>query len=213
MQTKKQQCNLLMGTTDFLLFGAGGHARVVASGVEANKASLLGVFDSNSKIETLDGVPNLGDYDPSQYPNAKVLLCVGDNQLRAKIAPTIQHAFGTLIHPSAIVDRLVTLGEGTQVIQGAIINRGTTVGKHCIINTASSIDHDCQIGDFVHIAPKATLCGAITIGEGSLIGAGATVLPNLTIGENVQVGAGAVVTKDIPSNTIVAGVPAKINVR
>ena len=42
------------------------------------------------------------------------------------------------------------------------------------------------------------------------IGAGAIILPGVTVGENAIVAAGAVVTKDVPDNTVVAGVPAKI---
>lgn len=42
------------------------------------------------------------------------------------------------------------------------------------------------------------------------IGAAATILPGVTIGENSIVAAGAVVNKDVPANTIVGGVPAKI---
>ena len=42
------------------------------------------------------------------------------------------------------------------------------------------------------------------------IGANATVVPGVTIGENSIVAAGAVVTKDVPPNTIVGGVPAKV---
>ena len=38
----------------------------------------------------------------------------------------------------------------------------------------------------------------------------ATILPGVTIGENAVVAAGAVVSKDVPANTIVGGVPAKI---
>ncbi|MGL4850586.1 MAG: DapH/DapD/GlmU-related protein [Clostridium sp.] len=49
------------------------------------------------------------------------------------------------------------------------------------------------------------------------IGAGATICPGVTIGENSIIGAGSVVTKDVPTNTVYAGVPAKfiknINVR
>lgn len=49
----------------------------------------------------------------------------------------------------------------------------------------------------------------VTIKKGSVIGAGATILPGITIGEKSFVAAGSVVTKDVTSNTIVAGVPAK----
>lgn len=50
----------------------------------------------------------------------------------------------------------------------------------------------------------------VVIKKGAWIGAGATVLPGVTVGENAIVAAGAVVGKDVPPNTIVGGVPAKV---
>lgn len=50
----------------------------------------------------------------------------------------------------------------------------------------------------------------IVIKRKAWLGAGVTVLPGVTIGENAIVGAGSVVTKNVPDNTIMAGVPAKI---
>ncbi|KAF1682473.1 MULTISPECIES: sugar O-acetyltransferase [unclassified Veillonella] len=49
----------------------------------------------------------------------------------------------------------------------------------------------------------------ITIGNDVWIGGNVTILPGVTIGDNVVVAAGAVVTNDVPSNTLVGGVPAK----
>ena len=48
------------------------------------------------------------------------------------------------------------------------------------------------------------------IKKGASVGSSATILAGITVGEKAIVGAGAVVTKDVPPNTIVAGVPAKI---
>ena len=50
----------------------------------------------------------------------------------------------------------------------------------------------------------------VLIDENAWLGANSTVLPGVTVGKNAVVAAGAVVTKDVPANTVVAGVPAKI---
>ena len=49
-----------------------------------------------------------------------------------------------------------------------------------------------------------------TLGNNVLVGAGAKVLGSITIGNNVKIGAGSVVVKDVPSDTTVVGIPAKI---
>lgn len=55
----------------------------------------------------------------------------------------------------------------------------------------------------------ADVFGKIVIGDNVHIGFDAIIMPGVTIGNNVIVGCGAVVTKDVPDNTIVAGVPAR----
>lgn len=52
--------------------------------------------------------------------------------------------------------------------------------------------------------------GMITVGNNVHIGMNVVVMPNVNIGDNVVIGCGAVVTKDIPSNSIAVGVPARI---
>ena len=48
------------------------------------------------------------------------------------------------------------------------------------------------------------------IGDNCVIGVGACIFGTPVIGDNVTIGANSVVTKDVPSNCIVAGVPAKV---
>tara|TARA_B100000767_G_scaffold19422_1_gene17733 strand:- start:169 stop:792 length:624 start_codon:yes stop_codon:yes gene_type:complete len=200
-----------METTNYILIGGGGHARVLSSIIEAQKDSqLLGIFDNNRQLSELDGIKNFIEYTPDIFPKAIAIIAIGDNLIRQKHALIIKHSFGRLVYPSAAIDSLCSLGHGTVVMHQSCIQRGTQIGNHGIINTASIIDHDCVLGDFVHIAPNATLCGGVHIGHGTLIGAGVTVIPNIKIGNQVTVGAGTVVTKDIPHGAIVVGNPGKI---
>jgi len=107
-------------------------------------------------------------------------------------------------------------------------------GKHTKIGRNVFINFDCvfldlggiTIEDNVQIAPKVSLLSEghptsiadrhslipkpIHIKKNAWIGANATILQGVTIGENAVVAAGAVVSKDVPDNTIVGGVPAKI---
>lgn len=56
----------------------------------------------------------------------------------------------------------------------------------------------------------ADVFGKITIGDNVNIGWNAIILPGVTIGDNCVIGAGAVVTKDVPSNSVAAGCPARV---
>jgi len=122
------------------------------------------------------------------------------------------------------------IDESTTVFTPLYINYGknTVIGKNVFIN------FDCVfldlggivIEDNVLIAPKVSLLteghpieaenrqsltvAPIHLKKNAWIGANATILPGVTIGENAVVAAGSVVSKDVPDNTIVGGIPAKI---
>ncbi|GAA6381914.1 hypothetical protein I2900191A2_05600 [Intestinibacter bartlettii] len=65
--------------------------------------------------------------------------------------------------------------------------------------------HDASTKEFLNY----TKIGRVNIGNNVFIGAESVVLPNVTIGDNVVIGANSTVTKDIPSNSVYAGNPAK----
>lgn len=106
--------------------------------------------------------------------------------------------------------------------------RSISLGKNVFINHACSfldiggitIEDDVQIGPRVNLTSenhpldpadrKTLLPGPIIIKRNAWIGAGATILPGVTIGENAVVAAGAIVSRDVPPNTVVAGIPAKV---
>jgi sugar O-acyltransferase (sialic acid O-acetyltransferase NeuD family) len=188
------------------LYGASGHAMVIMDILKANGISIQGLVDDNPERNELLGYPVFhGKTDA--FP---LIISIGNNKIRKKIAETYPAEFGTAVHPSAIVSEHAEIGEGTVVMQGAIIQTCAKVGKHCIINTGASVDHECQIEDYVHVSPHATLCGNVHVGEGTWIGAGTTVIQGVKIGKWCMVGAGSVVTKDIPDGVLAVGNRCKI---
>jgi sugar O-acyltransferase (sialic acid O-acetyltransferase NeuD family) len=192
-----------------VLFGASGHGKIAGAILRQLNEPFI-FLDENTALPSLffDTKVIIG-YKNLKEQQAEILISIGNNTTRQKVAHEITHNFFTLLSPNAFIDDTVSIGEGSLVCNHSTIQVDSKIGKHVIINTGASIDHDCTISDFVHIAPQATLCGSITVGKKTFIGANTTVLPNLTIGENVTIGAGSVVTKDIPDNSIYLGNPAK----
>ena len=72
------------------------------------------------------------------------------------------------------------------------------------------ITHDGGVWVLRKDYPDVDVFGKIVIGNNVFIGFNAIVMPGVVIGDNCVIGAGSVVTKSIPSNSVVAGVPAKL---
>lgn len=85
---------------------------------------------------------------------------------------------------------------------GVTIGDGALIGHNAVLAT---LNHGFAPEDRQSLYPAP-----IAIGNNVWLGANCTVLPGVTIGDNAIVAAGAVVTKDVPKNTIVGGVPAKV---
>lgn len=84
------------------------------------------------------------------------------------------------------------------------------IGSNVHITTGCQfVTHDGGTLALRHLEPTLEITAPIIIGNNVYIGMNSTVLPGVTIGDNVVVGCGSVVTKDVPSNCVVAGVPAK----
>ena len=193
-----------------ILYGAGGHANVVISCLEENNIKVFGIFDDNPNLTDFGGIKVFGEYEKNIMPDEKIIISIGDNVTRRKISKKIIHKYGSVIHSSAIVDRLTNIGKGSVIFHNSVIQRHVSIGKHVIVNTASSVDHDCKIEDFVHIAPNATLCGEVFVDMGTLIGAGSVIKPGVKIGKWCIIAVGAVIIRDVPDFSVVIGNPGRI---
>lgn len=156
------------------------------------------------------------------------------------------------IHPTALIEDGVTIGDHSSVWDNVHIRKNARIGHHVSIGEKSYIAYDVKIGNFVKLNAFVYICAQVEIEDmcmisagtvftndlfpramnkeltdletsdpteetlwtvvkqGSTIGANATIGPGITLGAFCMVGMGAVVTKNIPSQALVVGNPARI---
>ncbi len=155
--------------------------------------------------------------------------------MRSNASGSCQHGGMTTDSRAADVDPSVRLmgpdiviGRGTRIYRNGEILGPVQIGAHVFINTGAYIRPGTTIGDRVNLGPFVRLItdtheigphhrragegrnDPIRIGDGTWIGAGATVVGGVTIGSGCVVAAGSVVTEDVPDDTMVGGVPARV---
>ena len=202
-----------------VVFGAGGHAKVVIDIIEQQGSyEIAGLLDDDirRKGSRFFGYTVLGtraDLPDLRWAELRLaIVAIGDNAGRAAVAALLAQQgwqFATAVHPCASIGRGVEIAPGCVVMAGCVVNADARLGAHAIINTGATIDHDCRIEDAVHIAPGCHLCGGVSVGRHSFLGAGTTVTPGVRIGNKVIVGAGSTVIRDIGDEAKVSGVPAR----
>ncbi len=206
-----------------VLMGAGGHAKVIIEIIRKYHPAfhIVGITDKDeAKIgQSVLGVPVIGTDDIlvelAGKGVRKALITLGmveSFQPRLKLYRKARESgfeLVSVVHGASVVSDSAEFGDGNALMAGSIINAGVRVGSNCILNTGCIIEHDCILGNNIHVAPGATLSGGVTIGDNCLIGAGAVVIQGIRIGENCIIGAGSAVVRDIPPNSVVAGVPAR----
>jgi UDP-N-acetylbacillosamine N-acetyltransferase len=210
----------VMQAMDLVIWGASGHAMVVADIIRlCGDYRIVGFLDDSPAREgsefcgatVLGGREQLDALRDSGVKN--IILAFGDCEARLALSDLVRRKgfdLATAVHPRAVVAGDVEIQRGTVVVAGAAINPGARIGDSAIINTSATIDHECLIGDAVHIGPGARLGGRVIVGSAAWVGIGATVRDRVTVGARAVIGAGAVVLDDIPAGVVAYGVPAKV---
>jgi sugar O-acyltransferase (sialic acid O-acetyltransferase NeuD family) len=160
-------------------------------------------------LKTFDEVAEIFETESNEF-----VLGVGTPIIRFKLFKQLEKLGGKLvsaISPYAKIGKHGNdVGKGCSIMTGAIVTSDVKIGIGCLLNLNSTIGHDSVIGDFVELSPGVAISGRCRVGSFSNIGTNATLLPGIEIGENVVVAAGCVVTKNIPSNSVVVGLPGVV---
>ena len=181
-------------TWEFLGFIADGAANPEA--IAARDAAILGELDF---VDSLD---------PKEVEYVIGIGSPADRQRLDSILTSKGFSAATVIHPSAVIGSLTTLGPGCYIGAQAVLTTAVSLGRHVHVNVQASISHDCVLGDYVAVNPGAHIAGHVTLGEGVYVGIGAIFKEMTHVGAWSVIGAGAVVIKDVLPSVTVAGVPA-----
>lgn len=204
-----------MNRSPLVVFGAGGHGKVVVDAAQAAGIHIDLVVDDHPASPQLLGVQLVSSRDPYWLglKQFRFVVAVGDNLTRARLFAALQDRGGrplNVVHPRSVLAPSVRLGLGVMICAGVVVNVDARIGDNCIVNTSASVDHDCVVEEHVHLCPGVRLAGMVRIGARSILGTGAVVLPGVRVGTGCVVGAGAVVNRDLPDRVMAYGVPCRI---
>ncbi len=121
---------------------------------------------------------------------------------------------------NVVIRENTRIGKGSKIGTGTIIDGNVEIGENVSIQSSVYIPPETRIGNNVFLGPRVVITNdryppskrflGVVVEDNVVIGANSTLIAGVKIGKNSVVAAGAVVTKDVPPESVVAGVPAKI---
>lgn len=201
--------------------GAGGFGRELYSWLldlaEANKGwEICGFLDDNPKA--LEGfsfplsvVGSIAEHEPDEQ---NLYVCgIASLKYKRQVCEALAAkgaCFMSIIHPTVIVGRNVTLGDGVVLCPRVTLTCDIEVGAMAMLNCHTTVGHDARIGDYATINSNCDLTGHTAIAEGAWLGSGARIIPGKKVGKDSVVGAGSVVISNVPDGVTVFGNPARL---
>tara|TARA_B100000676_G_C18085679_1_gene854805 strand:- start:3975 stop:4679 length:705 start_codon:yes stop_codon:yes gene_type:complete len=205
-----------------VILGAGIHAAIILDVCFDAGITVRGLLDDEIEDGTrVLGVPVIGGFnaidDPEFVSSFDFIVGIGGSQDgRRKWSSAVLARGGrlrTVAHPSSVVSRFSTIGDGCFLWQHTTVMHDTRVGDFVVLSCNSSIGDGSLIEDNVFIAGGCQVNGRVVVEEDAYIGSGAIISPCCRIGRRSVVGLNSTVTRNIPPESVCAGPSAKIVAR
>lgn len=202
---------------NLIIIGSSGHAKVVIDMAEKTMLyNIIGLIDDYKTIGTQTSghkvIGTISDIGKLNSSDTYFFIAVGNNWSRYMIYNRLSELglkYVSIIHPSAVIARDITIPKGVAVMANAVINSGTYIGDFAIVNTGAIIEHDNVLQDFASVSPRVVTGGNVHIGKFSFIGIGSIIKNTVTIGEHTVIGAGSTVLDFTEGYKVAYGIPCK----
>jgi sugar O-acyltransferase (sialic acid O-acetyltransferase NeuD family) len=197
-----------------IIIGAGGGAKMCIDAIEvSNEYQVVGLLDDKIEIgNNLLNIPVIGNLkcinELIEMNINSFVIAFGVLERRNKrfeLYTSLKELgcnFPNIIHPRAIVEKTVLIGEGNVILAGANIGSCVKLGNLNYINNNSLVSHDCVLSDNIHIAPAAALASSIIIESHVLVGMNTTLYFGIKIGEYSTILNGLTINNNIEKNII-----------
>jgi sugar O-acyltransferase (sialic acid O-acetyltransferase NeuD family) len=150
-----------------------------------------------------------------RWPDARVLAVPGGPtsfRSRRSVVDSLciePERFARVIHPTAQVSPLATIGRNVLIMAGVVITSNAVIGDHVCMLPNTVIHHDARIGAWTLVGSNVTVAGGAVVADNCYIGSGSSIMHGLEIGEGTLVGLGSTVIRNAPAGSVIAGNPAR----
>lgn len=205
-----------------LIFGSNAYAvRMFYCFIDHYDYEIAG-FIVDKEYKTCDEIENIPLYDTEYvlntfHPNEyAIFIAIGYTKLNTireakyNLFKDKGYSFVNFIHPSAIIERNVKLGDNLFIGAFVYISFNVTIGNNVVIEASSDIGHDSLIGDHCNII-MSRIAGYVTVKNNCFIGNNSAVKDKVTIGEYSVIGLGSQVNKNVNPYSVVHAALTKVH--
>lgn len=137
--------------------------------------------------------------------NSKYIISFSNHNLRLKVEDWMKNLnlkSTNIIHPSAIISKSATIGNGNYIAANTVISSKATIGNHNIINFNSTVGHDAFLNDHIIVNPGVRISGNVQIGSRVLVGANSFIFQGKSIGQDTFIDALTHIDKNVDEKMI-----------
>lgn len=210
-----------MDMKEIYILGVGGSTPVFMDLAISCGYKIAGLYHYNNERtgESEHGYPIIGSFDDlfkSDIRGKSFLLSQGNMRIRKEITDKIESLGGivpTLIHPSAEISNFAKISDiGVVIGAKCVVQADAEIKSNSVIRDMALVCHQTSIGNYAFVGPMALVGAHIHVDDFAFIGQDALLVSGKVgnVGANSLVGAGALATKEIPSDVVVVGSPARV---